>query len=163
MRKGFTLIELLVVVAIIGILASVGVPMYNGYMARAKIETTRVNYANAKNFIEISFAKCNTGSSFIELPGDAGMGLPKRLSCNKTAAEMNDDFAYYLSYKAGFKNPYYPIQGYGVSLDSKYKQYGICSIGDVCIYGSGNTIHIKANIGNEDGGTFYLSNIIVKE
>ena len=38
--KGFTLIELLIVVAIIGILAGVGVPMYNGYMDQAKRTTT---------------------------------------------------------------------------------------------------------------------------
>ena len=57
-NKGFTLIELLVVVAIIGILASVGVVAYNGYTASAKKGVAKSNHANAVKFITAEIAKC---------------------------------------------------------------------------------------------------------
>ena len=56
--KGFTLIELLVVVAIIGILAAVGVVAYNGYTSAAKEKSLRTIHINLTNLIINNKALC---------------------------------------------------------------------------------------------------------
>lgn len=57
--KGFTLIELLVVVAIIGILASVGVVAYNGYTASAQRGAANSNHNSVVKYIQAEDQKCN--------------------------------------------------------------------------------------------------------
>ena len=62
-RNGFTLIELLVVVAIIGILAAVGVVAYNGYTASAKKKVTEANHKLIAKYTQSQLAKCMMGES----------------------------------------------------------------------------------------------------
>jgi type IV pilus assembly protein PilA len=60
-NNGFTLIELLVVVAIIGILASIGVVAYNGYTTNAKKNSLISRQNLALKFLTAEFEKCNIG------------------------------------------------------------------------------------------------------
>jgi len=63
MRNGFTLIELLVVVAIIGILAAVGVVAYNGYTASAKASAAKSNFKTVVNYLAAETKRCDLGDA----------------------------------------------------------------------------------------------------
>ena len=142
--KGFTLIELLIVVAIIGILAGVGVPMYNGYMASAKVQSATTNHNNIKSFVAATLTKCSTGSQYVTL------GSSNRY-CNQNASTWASYFITY--FNSINKNPYGKnvFNGTDSATSSGGPRLGLTGIGS-----SGNRIAIRTNIGNESGGSAFI-------
>ena len=107
-KKGFTLIELLVVVAIIGILAAVGVTAYSGYTTAAKKSAAKLNHKNVLKFISIEMQKCET-LGYVEL--NYNSGNPSKVyqvtcdSVGQTTRDMALSFNEHFKNK-GFKNPF---------------------------------------------------------
>ena len=89
-NKAFTLIELLVVVAIIGILAAVGVVAYNGYTGAAKVSVAKTNHKNVVKFISTNIRKCDLGQELI---------LKERLDKTTGAMTYTKDICPYVSKK----------------------------------------------------------------
>ena len=71
-KKGFTLIELMVVVAIIGVLALLGLRLYTGQQIKAKNAIVKANAGTVQTLIQANLA--DTTSSLVNgMVGAAGM------------------------------------------------------------------------------------------
>ena len=122
-QRGFTLIELLVVVAIIGILAAVGVVAYNGYTSAAKKAAVEANQKMVIKYIMAENTKCELGEATV---------MDGHLNCsNRTTKTILT--AVQATFKDKLKNP----------IDSS--KPGICVSTDPC----GNTYNYGSN--NSEG------------
>jgi len=105
-EKGFTLIELLVVVAIIGILAAVGVVAFNGFLGTSKKNAATSTHKAVVSYMAAEFAKCSLGTT--KLTYNKLDGTTQQVDCsgsNGTAAFHTGPMRDHLK-AGGFKNPY---------------------------------------------------------
>lgn len=116
-EKGFTLIELLVVVAIIGILAAIGVTQFSGFTESAKAKVVQAQHANLIKFMTAEFARCqfnpNGGFGIKYDPHGSGPAAATQIpgtgmiDCKTINTErMGYVFESYFNNDAKFKNPY---------------------------------------------------------
>ena len=143
MKKGFTLVELLVVVAILGILAAVGIVSFGGFLGSAKEKTLLTNHNNILQFIESSILKCNLlwiSEGKGRIPLIKQDGTPYTFNCSNIVDNQNhpgnilggivaDHFE-----GEGFKNPYNTSQSLTRHSDCALSCNG-CELGQVNIQG----------------------------
>ena len=109
-RKAFTLIELLVVVAIIGILAAVGVVAYNGYTNAAKRSATKANHKQVVKMVSAALLKCEQDGKITlnRFTGSPQVFSTVTVNCFAIHHQsLRDHFNRHFEAQQ-FKNPYYP-------------------------------------------------------
>lgn len=169
-QKGFTLIELLVVIGIIGILAAVGIPAYQGFQQKAKYNAAKTNFSNAKSFLMAEISKCNginTALSFVDAAGTtqtlAGGATACPIGLSLTGHTAGGIYFRKLLWDK-FKNPYSTSSGtiYGATTiaTAGTKTTLVTAVkasqGYMSLTAVGTTaLKLTTNIGNQDGGATY--------
>ena len=117
-NKAFTLIELLVVVAIIGILAAVGVTAFSGFQKSAKKKVCIANHNLLKKNILANYQLCQIESSIILRTWKSHGGGNVTVSC---PANMNTTgYRTAIDFTNAAQSPYEPNshQGYPIVFNS---------------------------------------------
>ena len=116
-KKGFTLVELLVVVAILGVLAAVGIVSFSGYLGSAKENTTKHNFKLIEKYITSELIKCNLGDTNIfKRKNNIGIAC-NNITFSRIITETQYIFNTEKSFKSAFTNLSY-VRNTGDSTNS---------------------------------------------
>ena len=170
MKKGFTLVELLVVVAILGVLAAVGIVLFDGFLGRTKENASRANHKNFYNLVSSYALKCSMGNESIEY--NDTKGIKGTLNCPANIDSFINIMNQHL-YSSNIQNPYWgnnpPFPswckinvtncdppGYLTSCPTDIRMTGNMSI----FKSSSTQITVCSNVGIENNNAILISNKI---
>ena len=146
-KKAFTLIELLVVVAIIGILAAVGVVAYNGYTSSAKKNATKNQHKTIVKFMQSEIMKCSIGEQVI-LKQKSGSNVINQSDLCPTINNITSGNNSY-NVLSAFDYHFKAIE-YKNIYQTQYNATSVCSVKGTTVYhnngqGGGTCLHRDTN------------------
>ena len=134
LQKGFSLVELLVVVAIIGVLAGVGIVGYQSYTDSAKSRVAVANFGSVKRFVETELTLLNNNIQTVSGAISAG-----------SACSSVTPYTVYSASMANFVKGltcYFDTNGYGNAFKNPYDAAG----GNQVVYSGAPASMKKGNI-----------------
>lgn len=160
-QSGFTLIELLVVIAIIGILSAIGIPAYQGYQTKAKFNSAKTNFDNARSYIMAEITKCNgQTTSLTYTASKTGVTSPSALTCPVASATAAQAF-FLPVLQDKFGNPFTPAMAATTAISASAPTCGTTKTdwGKMSLAVNGNNIDLKLCPGSGDSAATTSDNI----
>lgn len=92
--KGFTLLETLIVVALLAVVAAIGIPVYNGYITSTK-ESVAENNLRSVHLMELDYYSEN-GKYYVTPSGDQTRQINNILFSGSRTLDEGSDYYYHI-------------------------------------------------------------------